>query len=714
MTIGTLAARIMADASGIKTGMGLTRNELKITRQAFLDSASDIDKHNVAIQQVEDAYSRGAIGPEAYRRAIEQINKEFRDKAADEYADKLKSIGTTMRDTGAVVAASAGAIALGIGAIGKGFLDAYAESEQAESKLRAAMQANGTLFEFQINAYKDLATEIQRTTVIEDDAVIGMVQYAESLGASGKHAENAVKNAIGLSSALGIQEDAAMKMAVALEQGNTTLLQRYIPGLKAISDPAERAAYAQEMVAKMFGVAEAEAGTYAGAMAQLTNQIGAQKEEFGKIISEALTPWVQQAKEYVVSMGDMDDSTRKMIVTVGAVGAGFATTVAAAGTMVAAAGQLTIWYGALQSSAAGAAVAQFGLGAAIGATSVAAGAVAFGAGYAFGQWLYDLTPWGETANRVLQDVHDSIQAIANIDMSGSTQEGLDEYIAATQRQIDKIEEHNQQLASQQAWYNGWQQNADIIAANNAQLDGLNANLNRAIQEQHALNVAQGEARGTKNAQALAEFEAAEARARRESAAATEEMRLQQEELRDLEQAAGNTANSFLTGLAPGVQAAMDEMDPFVKKMEQMNQTVDQTAAKLTEQIDTWGMSEEAQQAYRDAQEIARLSEMGASEEQLANVKELQDELARLKRQKDAMKEPAGGTSNTIAAMSLGGAFDIGRQEARPEVVNRFAGAGEITPAPTDPVVLGIWTQISEGINALVSKEGITVEEVSKA
>lgn len=709
MTIGTLAARIMADASGIKAGMGLTRQELKITRQAFLDSASDVDKHNTAIQLLNDAYERGSLSQENYQRALQQVNEEFAKTAADEYADKLKETGEEMRDVGAAVTASAGAIAVGLVAIGKSFVDAYSGQEDAEAALRASMLANGPIMEAQVTRYGEFAAELQAVTVIGDEATLGMVQYAESLGVSGKAAERAVKNAIGMGAALGIQEDAAMKMTVALEQGNTTLLQRYIPGLRAITDPTERAAYAQQMLGDMFGVAEAEAQTLTGATAQLTNAIGDAQEGFGKIITKALAPWAVSAKEYVVSTGEMDESTQKLIVVSGAVAAGFATVVAGAGTAVAAAGQLTIWYGALTASAHGAAIAQFGLGAAIGATSVAAGAVTFGAGFAFGQWLYDLTPWGEAANRVLKDVHDSMQAIANIDMSGSTQEGLDQFIASTQRQIEKIQEHNKELQNQQAWYNAWQANVDIIAVNNEQLDVLNANLNRAIKEQNDLNAAQQEATGDANAQKRKAFEDQDRQARERSRLSFEELRLQQQELQDEMQSGSGADNPFLTGMAAGTQEAMQEMDKYAQAIESVNKATDDAIAKTQEQIDTHGMNAEQLKEYKNAQEIARLEEMGASAEQISHLKELQGELAETKRQKDILER----TSNTMGVVSMGEAFDIARQGAmRTEPVDRFAGIGEAVPTTTDPAAMEVWQIIANGINALVQKEGLTVEEVS--
>jgi len=111
---------------------------------------------------------------------------------------------------------------------------------------------------------------------------------------------------------------------------------------------------------------------------------------------------------------------------------------------------------------------------------------------------------------------------------------------------------------------------------------------------------------------------------------------------------------------------MSEMDKFAKAMENANKAADDAIAKTQEQIDTHGMNAEQLEEYKNAQEIARLEEMGASAEQISHLKELQGELAETKRQKDILER----TSNTMGVVSMGEAFDIARQadvRAEPKV-----------------------------------------------
>jgi hypothetical protein len=106
------------------------------------------------------------------------------------------------------------------------------------------------------------------------------------------------------------------------------------------------------------------------------------------------------------------------------------------------------------------------------------------------------------------------------------------------------------------------------------------------------------------------------------------------------------------------------------------------------------------------------------EESLREMKVYEDALAATGKEADATREEVQRmkreiTSNTMGVVSMGEAFDIARQGAmRSEPVDRFAGIGEAVMTAPDPATMEVWTQIAAGINALVQKEGLTVEEVS--
>ncbi|KKK67708.1 hypothetical protein LCGC14_2951370, partial [marine sediment metagenome] len=62
-------------------------------------------------------------------------------------------------------------------------------------------------------------------------------------------AARAAENAIALSAAFGINASSAIRYTAALEEGDTTMLNRYIPTLRQIKDDSERVAAAQRILA---------------------------------------------------------------------------------------------------------------------------------------------------------------------------------------------------------------------------------------------------------------------------------------------------------------------------------------------------------------------------------------------------------------------------------------------------------------------------------
>ena len=738
MTIGTLSARILMDASGVKAGLGLTRAEMKLTRQAFIDSTSDVERLEAALRTLESARDKGAFRDEAeYAKAVAAVRAELdptiraerelaaaratadeqaaiqaeRDLAAaraegkaltdslataeERRAQRLTEakqlldqaaisqetydraqrqisserwieLGTGIRNVGLTTAAVAGGITAGMVVMGQGMLDAYAGAQDAQAGLQAAMRANGTLTQATLGSYKAFGTEMQRLTKTDDDAAAGLLQVAESYGVSGDAAERAARNAIAMEAALGVDRDAAIKMTAALEQGNTTLLSRYLPALRGIKDPADKAAAAQAALAKMFGVAEAESQTYAGASAQLGNAVGDLQESFGEVLAQGLTPLMQGARDMVVGFNELDASTKSVITYTGLAVTGMAGLATAAGGAIAVTGQLVTWYGTLTATATGARIAQISLNTAIGAGYVAAAAAAVGAGYALGQSLYELTATAEKNAEVLGNLKSEMGGIATVDFAGASQESLDQYIASTERQIEKIKQHNAELGESQAWWNFWQSNKDLIQSNTDQIDVLNDALNRARKEQAATATPAGPdtaaattavdkltlslreqiqtighteqeiqlwklaqegatAEQLRAVQALQQQTAAaqaNASLRDDTNALVDSLRQQAAEMGRSE-AEVQRMRLAARGLSPEWLQLIETLQTEVtagQQLEAANQKLEQMQAALQEQIATAGMT-------ADEVERWRLAQAGVTSEQLAGVAALQQQAA---------------------------------------------------------------------------------------
>jgi hypothetical protein len=189
-----------------------------------------------------------------------------------------------LRSTLGKIAAAAGAVGVALSA--RGIAQAFATQEQAETKLRGALEANGRAVRALMADYKAFASQRQRETVVGDETTLGMLQQAEALGLTGEAAKRAVTEAIGLARALGMAEKSAVRYTASLAEGDTTMLNRYLPVLKEIDDQATRVAKAHELLANMFGVATEEANSNTGAYQQMKNAIGDIMEKIGETFAE--------------------------------------------------------------------------------------------------------------------------------------------------------------------------------------------------------------------------------------------------------------------------------------------------------------------------------------------------------------------------------------------------------------------------------------------
>lgn len=174
--------------------------------------------------------------------------------------------------------------------IGKDLVKSYAEQEQSEAALAAAIRATGGDVGQLMGQYTDFASRIQRVTTVGDEVTLGLLQQARSFGVAEENMEEATQGAIGLSKAFGIDMNTALRGVALAYEGNFAQLSRYIPALRGAKTDAERMAIVQKNMAAGFEIAKAEAQTGAGTMAQLSNAFGDLKEIGGQLLTETLVP----------------------------------------------------------------------------------------------------------------------------------------------------------------------------------------------------------------------------------------------------------------------------------------------------------------------------------------------------------------------------------------------------------------------------------------
>lgn len=261
-----------------------------------------------------------------------QIGAELSEleNALSQVSRKITDVGKNLESMGKTLSTRVTAPIVAFGAL---TVRSFGKQEDAERKLRAALQANGREVDSLFNRYNNFAKEMQKTTVIGDEVTLAMLQQAESLGLTSDSAERAVRNSIAMQSAFGVNAQSAIRYTAALEQGNATMLTRYIPTLRDIEDESERVAEAQRVLANAFQVSESEAQGTTGQLIQLKNAVGDMMETIGAVVAEAILPFVRRLKELAESAQQLNPDLIKL-------GVGIAGITAAVGPLLIILGKL--------------------------------------------------------------------------------------------------------------------------------------------------------------------------------------------------------------------------------------------------------------------------------------------------------------------------------------------------------------------------------------
>ena len=217
---------------------------------------------------------------------IKGDNKDLKKKLTGSKKE-VNSFGNSVKKLGGMLAA-----AFSIRIIAqwtKSLAKAYDTQIKAEKLLGAAIQSNGGDRERALADYKEWASEMQRISTVGDESTLRLLQIAESMGVTGENAKMAAKEAISLGKAMGMSEQSAIRYTVALQQGNATMLKRYLPSLYEVDSEAEMAAKAHELLANMFSQVTEEAKAGLGPAKQLANSWGDLQETLGGLIVDGKT-----------------------------------------------------------------------------------------------------------------------------------------------------------------------------------------------------------------------------------------------------------------------------------------------------------------------------------------------------------------------------------------------------------------------------------------
>lgn len=174
------------------------------------------------------------------------------------------------------------------------------KQEDAVFLLGASLKAVGDYTEDTVDKFKKFASSIQEVTTYGDEEVLALMQLQKSLGVSTERLEDATKMTIGLAAATG-RDAQSMAMYVAMaEQGEYTMLRRYIPALRKAGDETARMKALTDFVNNGLKIAQARAETASGSWRQMKNALSDVAEEIGFSLLPAVDRAADSMKAWLI------------------------------------------------------------------------------------------------------------------------------------------------------------------------------------------------------------------------------------------------------------------------------------------------------------------------------------------------------------------------------------------------------------------------------
>lgn len=554
----------------------------------------------------------------ASKEAAAQVEQAA--KQIEGFSSKMEGFATT---------ATQALAALGTTAMLHQAFEGFAEAEAISLHLTAALESNGRAVEATRAEYERFAAQLEKTTTMEDDAVLALLAKAEAFQLTGEAAKKAVKDSIALAAVNDGEASSYLRFTAAMAKGDTELamhMARMIPQLRGITDEAEFVAKAQQLIATGMSTAEAEMNSSAGALKVLKRDWGNLLEELGKFVAMAVGPVVKALTSVVAWLKELPDWVKAATVVV----AGLAAAAAAIATVA----PLVIGAFATMKAAAIA----FGTSIATNPVTawIAAIAAAAVAAYALGRAVY-------SANRDVQELNRSLEQasryqqgqVANFDKATRGivdqigERSGDDKRSFIQDQIQRAEKEVQGYKNQIAIAKKEVEELDS-AWNNATGNKLLEAARRELQEAEEMLRKARERVGELNAELQKTEGSAMAKKLAKDIATVEAALKEQLATFGMSQA---EISRYKLALAGATDEQLKNVDALAQqlKVKELTKSMQEQIAALQEQAATFGMTAGAAAVYQ-------MQIKGASDEQIEAAKAIAEQLDALEHQKKVMEK----------------------------------------------------------------------------
>lgn len=251
-------------------------------------------------------------------------------KKVKDASKKMDAFGKKMQATGKKLTLGLTVPIIGVGAA---MLKLANDQQQAEAQLQNAINATGKEAEISVESLKKYASALQETTTFGDEAqlqALALVQQLSNLNEKGL--KKVLPSLLDFSTAMGVDLQTAASLVGKTLGSSTNALARYGIEIDATAGPTEKLAQLTAAMDEKFkGAAETAAKTGLGALTQLKNSAGDLAEEFGAILIPELNKLIEGIREGIQWFSELDESQKKMIITIAGIAAAAGPAISAIG-----------------------------------------------------------------------------------------------------------------------------------------------------------------------------------------------------------------------------------------------------------------------------------------------------------------------------------------------------------------------------------------------
>jgi len=232
------------------------------------------DQGSVKVKEFADNIGKTAPATDRLSKSSDKLDRSW-----------AKTIKTGVALTAVVVGLRKGYRALS--GFVQGSIKEGAEAELQQSQLAAAYQNTGEYSAELMERSRELASELQRQTVVGDDTAIGWMALGRAMGVPTEMLGEFVQALAGAEAA-GLPAQTMMRGLATSLQGQADMVKRYVPAVRELTEAELRRGDAIRLVRDTYlPLAEAQRTTFSGSAMALKNSYGDLREEMAQIVTAA-------------------------------------------------------------------------------------------------------------------------------------------------------------------------------------------------------------------------------------------------------------------------------------------------------------------------------------------------------------------------------------------------------------------------------------------